>query len=167
MKIKTVFASILSLSFLIATADMNLADKYKAFAEEEEEMDEEEDEEEDDNEVELTSAIITAEACAKEFEETGNSDILTNCPPHKAFEGVKDIYTNPPKIVIVDVTEEQIYKVKTGKDTVYYYELLEGFGGNFDGEGVIVGKEGGIPVVKFEEYEITPKPKPGFFKGCL
>ncbi len=162
MKIKTLFASVLSLSFLISTAQITISDYGQAYAEEE---DMEEDEE--DNEVELTSAIITAEACAKEYEETGNSDVLTNCPPHKAFEGVKDIYDNPPKIVIVDVTEEQVYKVQTGKDTVYYYELLEGFGGSFDGEGVIVKKDGDIPVVKFEEYEITPKPKPGFFKGCL
>jgi len=158
MKIKSLFASILSLSFLITSAEITFTDYSKAYAESEDD---------EDNEVELTSAIITAEACAKEYEETGNSDVLTNCPPHKAFEGVKDIYTNPPKIVIVDVTEEQVYKVKTGKDTIYYYELLEGFGGTFDGEGVIVAKEGKVPVVKFEEYEIKPKPKAGFFKGCL
>ncbi len=126
-----------------------------------------EEDDEEDNEVELTSAVITAESCAKEYEETGNSDILTACPPHKAFEGVQDIYNNPPKLVVVDITEEEVYKVKVSKDSVYYYELLEGFGGSIDLEGEIVGKENGIPVIKVSEYEITPKPKPGFFKGCL
>ena len=124
-------------------------------------------EDEEDNEVELTSAVITAEVCAKEYLETGDADTLNKCAPHQAFEGVKDIYEGKPKIVIVDITEGEVYKVKVGKDTIYYYELLEGFGGSIDGEGEIVAKDGDVPVVKFSEYEITPKPKPGFFKGCL
>lgn len=124
-------------------------------------------EDEEDNEIELTSAVITAEACAKEYLETGDSDTLNKCAPHQVFEGVKDIYEGKPKIVVVDITEGEVYKVKVGKDTIYYYELLEGFGGSIDGEGEIVAKDGDVPVVKFSEYEITPKPKPGFFKGCL
>ena len=126
-----------------------------------------EEDEEEDTEVELTSAVITAEACAKEYLETGDADTLNKCAPHQAFEGVADIYEGKPKIVVVDITEGEVYKVKVAKDTIYYYELLEGFGGSLDGEGEIVAKDGEIPVVKFSEYEITPKPKPGFFKGCL
>ena len=126
-----------------------------------------EEEDEEDNEVELTSAVITAEVCAKEYLETGNADTLNKCAPHQAFEGVKDIYNGNPKIVVVDITEGEVYKVKVGKDTIYYYELLEGFGGSLDGEGEIVAKDGETPVVKFSEYEITPKPIPGFFKGFL
>ena len=155
MKLKNKLFSLLSIAilgtFLVLAPNTVLADE----------------DDEEDNEIDLTSAVITAESCAKEYEETGNSDVLTSCPPHKAFEGVKDIYDGNPKIVVVDVTEGEVYKVKVGKDTVYYYELLEGFGGSLDGEGEIVGKDGDIPVVKFSEYEITPKPKPGFFKGCL
>ena len=124
-------------------------------------------EDEEDNEVELTSAVITAEVCAKRYLENEDPDELNKCAPHEAFEGVKDIYNGNPKIVVVDITEGEVYKVKVGKDTIYYYELLEGFGGSLDGEGEIVAKDGEMPVVKFSEYEITPKPKPGFFKGCL
>ena len=124
-------------------------------------------EEDEDNEVEFTSATITALACAKEAEETGDVDSLISCPPHKAWEGVKDIYTGEPKIVVFDVTEEAYYYVQASKDSVYYYELLEGYDGSMDASGVIVGKKDGIPVLKLDEYEITPKPKPGFFKGCL
>ena len=66
-----------------------------------------------------------------------------------------------------DVTEEAYYYVQASKDSVYYYELLEGYDGSMDASGVVVGEKDGIPVIKLDEYEITPKPKPGFFKGCL
>jgi len=155
MKLKNRFFSLLSIAllgtFLVLSPNTVLA----------------EEEDEEDNEVELTSAVITAEVCAKEYLETGDADTLNKCAPHQAFEGVKDIYNGNPKIVVVDITEGEVYKVKVGKDTIYYYELLEGFGGSLDGEGEIVAKDGETPVVKFSEYEITPKPKPGFFKGCL
>lgn len=155
MRLKNKLFSLLSIAllgtFLVLTPNTVLA----------------EEEDEEDNEVELTSAVITAEVCAQKYLETGEADVLNKCAPHQAFEGVKDIYSEPPKIVVVDITEEEVYKVKVGKDTIYYYELLEGFGGSIDGEGEIVAKDGETPVVKFSEYEITPKPKPGFFKGCL
>jgi hypothetical protein len=28
-------------------------------------------------------------------------------------------------------------------------------------------KKSGVPLVEVKEYSITPKPKPGSFKGCL
>ncbi|WP_293442948.1 hypothetical protein [Persephonella sp.] len=156
---KYIFASILSLAFVIGTPISTFIPE--AYAQEETADDEE------DNEVEFTSAVITAISCAKEAEESGEFDVLASCPPHKAFEGVKDIYDNPPQIVIFDVTEGEYYYVKPTKDSVYWSDLLEGFGGSIDGLGMIIGEKDGIPVVKLDEFEITPKPKPGFFKGCL
>ncbi|WP_456401082.1 hypothetical protein [Persephonella sp.] len=117
--------------------------------------------------VEVTSAIITALSCAEKAKELEEFEIISVCPPKAAWEGVKDIYTEYPKIVVFDVTEGEYYYVKPTKDSIYYSDLLEGFGGSIDGEGVIVGEIDGVAVVKFEDFEITPKPKPGFFKGCL
>jgi len=155
--IKHILASALSLSVILGTTVGHVQPVYA----EEEVADEEE------NEVEFTSATITALACAKEAEETGDIEGLISCPPHKAWEGVEDIYTGEPKIVVFDVTEEAYYYVQASKDSVYYYELLEGYDGSMDASGVVVGEKDGIPVIKLDEYEITPKPKPGFFKGCL
>ncbi|WP_457640308.1 hypothetical protein [Persephonella sp.] len=155
---KNIFASVLSLAFLTGMVVLHAPAVYAQ---------EELAEDEEDNEVEFTSALITALSCAQEAEETGDIEILDTCPPHKAFEGVEDIYDNPPKIVIFDVTENEYYYIKPTKDSIYYSDLLEGFGGSIDGTGMIVAEENGIPVVKFDEFEITPKPKPGFFKGCL
>ncbi len=156
---RKIFASILSLAFLLSISSYNVP----VYAEETVE----EDMADEDNEIDLTSAVITALSCAKEAEESGELEVLSSCPPHKAFEGVEDIYEQPPKIVVFDVTEGEYYFIQTSKDGVYYSDLLEGFGGSLDGTGVIVGEKDGIPVVKFEEFEIEPKPKPGFFKGCL
>jgi len=157
--LKHIFASLLSLAFVIGISNSTVIPQ--AYAQEEMAEDEE------DNEVEFTSAVITAVTCAKEAEETGEFDVLASCPPHKAFDGVKDIYDNPPNIVVFDVTEGEYYYVKPTKDSVFWSDLLEGFGGSIDGLGMIIGEKDGIPVVKLEEFEITPKPKPGFFKGCL
>ncbi len=159
---KKIFASILSLAFLFST--VGFVDKVYA-QEEQAAVEEEEDGEEE--ELEFTSAVITAVSCAQEAEETGEFDVLSTCPPHKAWEGIKDIYDNNPKIVIFDVTEGEYYLVKATKDGVYWSDLLEGFGGSIDGTAEPVGKEGELTVIKFTEFEITPKPKPGFFKGCL
>ena len=131
-----------------------------------------EEDEDEDNEIELTSAVITAEDCAKKAAETENYEILgslAKCPPHKIFEGIPGdkIYTAPPKIVVFDVTEGEYYYIKPNPEVLTWAQLLLGFGGSLDGSGVIVGKKGDIPVVEFEEAEITPRPKPGFFKGCL
>ncbi len=127
-----------------------------------------EEEDDEDNEVDLTSAVITAVTCAKAAEETGEFSVLSSCPPHEAFAGVPadKIYTAPPRIVVFDVTEGDYYLVKANK-VLTYSDLLEGYGGSLDGSGVVVGEKNGIPVVEFEEAQVTPKPKPGFFKGCL
>ena len=112
---------------------------------------------EDEEEVEIYSGVITAKSCAEKAQETGEFEILANCPP---IEAAKSGY------VIYDVTENEFYVPKLGK--IYLYELDEGFGGSIDITGVIVGKtKDGISIIDPEEYEITPKPKPGFFKGCL
>ncbi len=113
-------------------------------------------EEDEDNEVELYSAVITAKSCAEKAEETGNFELLSSCPP---VEAAKSGY------VVFDVAEGEYYYIKLGE--IYQYELDEGFGGSMDITGVIVGEKDGIPVIEPEEYSITPKPKPGFFKGCL
>ncbi|RUM50510.1 MAG: hypothetical protein DSY47_01470 [Hydrogenothermus sp.] len=152
MKLKKLFG------FLVATTI--IANVSPAIAEEEDE---------EDNEIEFTSAVITAESCAKEAMESGEFDVLNSCPPHKLFEGVPadKIYTAPPKVVIFDVTEGEYYYIKPTAEGVTYSALLEGFGGTIDGEGEIIGQKGEVSVVQLEEAEITPKPKPGFFKGCL
>ncbi len=157
---KKIFASILSLAFLLSTVEFT----SHVYAEEQQAADVEEEEEE---ELEFTSAVITALPCAKEAEESGEFDVLSSCPPHAAWEGVKDIYEGTPNIVIFDVTEGEYYAVKPSKEGVYWSELLEGFGGSIDGTAVPVGKKGDLTVIEFSEFEITPKPKPGFFKGCL
>jgi len=113
--------------------------------------------EDEAEEVEIYSGVITAKSCAEKAQETGEFEILANCPP---VEAAKSGY------VIYDVTENEFYVPKLGK--IYLFELDEGFGGSIDVTGVIVGKtKDGIPIIDPEEYEITPKPKPGFFKGCL
>lgn len=160
---KKIFASILSLAFLFSTVGF----VEKLYAEEQAAAVDEEEEDEEEEELELTSAVITALSCAEKAEETGEFDVLSTCPPHAAWEGVKDIYEQAPKIVIFDVTEGEYYAVKPTKDGVYWSDLLEGFGGSIDGTAEPVGKEGELTVIKFTEFEITPKPKPGFFKGCL
>jgi len=115
-----------------------------------------EEEDDEDNEVELYSAVITAKSCAEKAEETGNFELLASCPP---VEAAKSGY------VVFDVSEGEYYYIKLGK--IFQYELDEGFGGSMDITGVVVGEKDGIPVIEPEEYSITPKPKPGFFKGCL
>jgi len=99
---KKIFASILSLAFLLSTVGFT----SHVYAEEQQAADVEEEEEEE--ELEFTSAVITALPCAKEAEESGEFDVLSSCPPHAAWEGVKDIYEGTPNIVIFDVTEGEL-----------------------------------------------------------
>lgn len=106
--------------------------------------------------VDLSSAVITAKSCAEKAKETGSLELLSSCPPAEAAQS---------GYVIYDVTENTFYAI--APKNVYYYELDEGFGGNIDAKGKIVGKEGDLPVLEVQEYKISPKPKPGFFKGCL
>ena len=106
--------------------------------------------------VDLSSAVITAKSCAEKAKETGSFELLSSCPP---AEAAKTGY------VIYDVTENTFYAI--APKNVYYFELDEGFGGSIDASGKVVGKEGDIPVLEIKEYKISPKPKAGFFKGCL
>lgn len=107
-------------------------------------------------EIELSSAVITAKSCAEKAKETGSFELLSSCPP---AEAAKTGY------VIYDVTENTFYAI--APKNIYLFELDEGFGGNIDVSGNIVGKEGDLPVIEAKEYKISPKPKAGFFKGCL
>jgi len=106
--------------------------------------------------VDLSSAVITAKSCAEKAKQTGSFELLSSCPPAEAAQS---------GYVIYDVTENTFYAI--APKNVYYFELDEGFGGNIDVKGKIVSKEGDLPVIEVQEYKISPKPKPGFFKGCL
>ncbi len=106
--------------------------------------------------VDLSSAVITAKSCAEKAKQTGSFELLSSCPPADAAQS---------GYVIYDVTENTFYAI-TPKN-VYYFELDEGFGGNIDAKGKIVSKEDDLPVIEVQEYKISPKPKAGFFKGCL
>ncbi len=110
-------------------------------------------------EVELSSGQVTALTCAKRAQKTGELDALTSCPPEEAQSG----------LVVYDVAEKQIYKLAPKK--VRAFELEKAYaGGSIDLTGVVVDakdKKDGLPVVEVKEYSITPKPKPGSFKGCL
>lgn len=106
--------------------------------------------------IDLSSAIITAKSCAEKAKEAGSFELLSNCPP---VEAAKTGY------VIYDVTENTFYAI--APKNVYFFELDEGFGGSIDASGKIIGKEGDLPVIEVKEYKISPKPKAGFFKGCL
>ncbi|MFN4305876.1 hypothetical protein [Sulfurihydrogenibium azorense] len=107
-------------------------------------------------EVELSSAVITAKSCAEKAKATGSFELLSSCPPVEAAQ---------TGYVIYDVTENTFYAI--APKNIYYFELDEGFGGSIDAKGKIVKKEGDLPVLEIQEYEISPKPKAGFFKGCL
>ncbi len=107
-------------------------------------------------EIELSSAVITAKSCAEKAKETGSFELLSNCPP---VEAAKTGY------VVYDVTENTFYSI--APKNVYFFELDEGFGGSIDVSGKILGKEGDLPVIEVQDYKISPKPKAGFFKGCL
>jgi hypothetical protein len=109
-------------------------------------------------EVELSSATVTAVSCAQKAVETGKLDILTSCPMEETQKG----------LVVVDVAEMQIYRLSA--KNVRLSDLERAFGGgSIDITGVVklVDKKDGIPVVEVSEFRITPKPKPGAFKGCL
>lgn len=108
-------------------------------------------------EAEITAAAVTALSCALRAQETGRLDELSSCPLSEATK----------EIVLFDVAEKQIYRVSGKK--VRRSQLERAFGGgNIDVTGVVakVGKDG-IPELDVKEYSVTPKPKPGAFKGCL
>lgn len=109
-------------------------------------------------EVELSSAPVTALSCAQKAAETGNLDLITACPLEETAKG----------LVVFDVAEKQIYRLS--KKTVRQSDLDRAFGGgSIDVTGVVkvIDKKDKIPVVEVSEYRVTPKPKAGSFKGCL
>ena len=110
-------------------------------------------------EVELSSGQVTALSCAKKAQATGKLELITSCPVSAVRSG----------LVVYDVAEKTFYKLAPKK--VHTYELEKAFGGgSIDFQGVVVeakDKKDGVPVVEVKEYSITPRPKPGAFKGCL
>lgn len=109
-------------------------------------------------EVELSSATVTAISCAKKAIETGKLDVLTSCPTEETQKG----------LVVFDVAEMEIYKLAPKKVRLSDLERAFG-GGSIDITGTVksVDKKDGLPVVEVTEFRVTPKPKPGAFKGCL
>ncbi|MCA9545652.1 MAG: hypothetical protein KC613_14705 [Myxococcales bacterium] len=110
----------------------------------------------DEAEVELYSTVITAVACAKQLAEESDPDILKRCSPLDAARSGFAIY---------DPAEQELYLLDP--KSFHQFELERGFGGSMDITGKIIGARDELPVLKSEDYTITPKPPPGAFKGCL
>lgn len=109
-------------------------------------------------EVDVSAASITALPCALLAKESGDLTVLGSCPTFEAVRG----------IVAFDVAEQQIYRIAPKR--VHRYQLEKAFGGgsmDFVGKVVAIDPATGIATVEVEEFSITPKPKPGAFKGCL
>ena len=108
-------------------------------------------------EAEITAAAVTALSCALRAQQTGRLDELSSCPLAEAASG----------LVLFDVAEKQIYRIAAKKLRRSDMERAFG-GGNIDVTGVVVKvAKDGIPELDVAEFAVTPKPKPGAFKGCL
>lgn len=108
------------------------------------------------DEIEVSSAPVTAISCAKIAEETGKVDGLNSCSMAEAIHGY----------AVVDVAEKVAYQF--APKNIHTYEIEKAFGGgSIDFEGVIVGEKDGVQIVEVKEYTVNPKPKAGGFKGCL
>ncbi len=109
-------------------------------------------------EVEVTAGVVTGLDCALAARTKGDLKLLSSCPPAEAKKG----------LVIFDVAEKRIYRLSEKK--VHRWQLERAFGGgsiDFSGETTRVDPKTEIATVSVAEYSITPKPKPGAFKGCL
>jgi hypothetical protein len=109
-------------------------------------------------EVELSSAPVTALSCAQKAVETGKLDLLTSCPLEETLKG----------LVVFDVAEMTYYRVD--QKSMRLSELERAYGGgsvDLTGKVKSVDKKSQVAVVEVTEYRVTPKPKPGAFKGCL
>lgn len=107
-------------------------------------------------EVDVTAGAVTALSCALLARDHNKLEAITGCPLAEASK----------EIVVYDVADKQIYRVS--KKAVFRYELEKAFGGgSLDFSGVVKSVQKGIATVDVEEYSVTPKPKPGAFKGCL
>jgi hypothetical protein len=109
-------------------------------------------------EVELSSAPVTALSCAQKAVETGKLDLITACPLEETLKG----------LVVFDVAEMTFYRLdKKGMRTS---ELERAYGGgsvDITGKVKSLDKKDKVALVEVTEYRVTPKPKPGAFKGCL
>jgi hypothetical protein len=106
----------------------------------------------------LLLALATALSCAQKAVKTGKLELITTCPMEETKKG----------LVVVDVAEKQIYRLS--KKSVRRSDLDRAFAsGALDVTGVVksTDKKDGIPEVEVKEYRVTPRPKPGSFKGCL
>lgn len=107
-------------------------------------------------EVELTSASVTAISCAQQASKSGKLELLGSCPYEEAEKGY----------AVFDVPEKQPYIV--APKNIYLFELEKAYGGgSIDLTGTVVEKRNGIPVIEVTEYSVRAKPKAGSFKGCL
>jgi hypothetical protein len=108
--------------------------------------------------VEVTAGVVTGVECALAARAKGELTLLSSCPPVEATKG----------LVVFDVAEKRIYRISSKK--VARWQLERAFGGgsiDFTGTAVKVDPKTAIATVDVSEFTITPKPKPGAFKGCL
>lgn len=109
-------------------------------------------------EVELSSAPVTALSCAQQAVKTGKLDLLTACPLEETLKG----------LVVFDVAEMTFYRVD--RKSMRVSELERAYGGgsvDLTGKVKLVDKKDQVAVIEVSEFRVTPKPKPGSFKGCL
>lgn len=110
------------------------------------------------DEVDVTAGVVTGLSCALAAREKGNLKLLNACPPAEAGKGM----------VVFDVAEQRIYRLSSKK--VFLYQLEGAFGGgsiDFTGTEVRVDPKTEVALVDVEDFSVSPKPKPGAFKGCL
>jgi hypothetical protein len=113
---------------------------------------------EEAEEVEVTAGVVTGLSCALAARTTGDLTRLTSCPPGEAAKA----------LVVYDVAERRIYSISPKK--VFRWELERAFGGgsiDFSGTTLKVDPKSEVATVEVAEFSITPRPKPGAFKGCL
>jgi hypothetical protein len=109
-------------------------------------------------EVEVTAGVVTGVECALAARAKGDLKLLTSCPPAETWKG----------LVVFDVAEKRIYRLEPKK--VARWQLERAFGGgsiDFTGTTSKVEPKTEIATVAVTEFSITPRPKPGAFKGCL
>lgn len=109
-------------------------------------------------EVEVTAGVVTGVECALAARAKGDLRLVASCPPAEAAKG----------LVVFDVAEKRIYRLAPRK--VSRWQLERAFGGgsiDFTGTTVKVEPKTQIATVAVTEFSITPRPKPGAFKGCL
>lgn len=109
------------------------------------------------DEVELSSAPVTSLSCAQKAIETGKLDLLTSCPLGETKSG----------LVVFDVAEMTFYRLDK---KVRLSDLERAYGGgsiDITGKVSRVDAKDKVAEVQVSELRVTPRPKPGAFKGCL